>query len=819
MNSDALTTPAVLERMAGELPGHHAVITDERALTFAELHQEVRRAAAGMIALGVQQGDRVAILLPNSWQWVVGCLATHYAGGVVVPVNTGFTAGEASDVLRRSGARLLIAGERFDSAELPELRHVTDVPYLLAGTAASAAEVDARAAAVRPDDVADILFTSGTTGASKGVLCAHRQSLSASAAAAECREMTSADRYLCMAPFFHNYGYKDGILGCLQSGATLVTQRTFDPDQAMQLIAEQRITVLPGPPTLFQVLLDHPARKSYDLSSLRMAATGAAMVPVALVERILDELDVETVLTGYGLTEACGFGTACRRGDDAVTVATTCGRPIAGFEVRIDNPDGSGAGEILLRGPNVMLGYLDDPAATAAAIDDDGWLHTGDVGTLAAAGCQRITDRLTDAYICGGLNVYPAEVEAVLAGLEGVAEVAVIGVPDTLLGEVGRAFVVPRSGVAIREQTVIAHARQHLAQYKTPRSVVFVDQLPRNAAGKVLKTELRTIEYVPAPRFTPRRLGGPPVGPVEEWVSDVWQVLLNIERPGRRDAFTDLGGDSLAAVEFSRLLEKQFGVSMSVDRLADRPTIAAVVADLRAGTGARRQPVVNLRTDGAGPVCLTVPGIGGHAWKFVALARALTVHCDVLGLSPMDVRDGPAGDFRARIRSAALEALRPHVTAGRPIAVAGYSFGGLVATDLACWLPDQGVHVAKLVLLDPDPLDSAVPQWQPVSVHPTLEAAIFVPGSAAARQLDAEINVVARLLQGAYLDGSIRLPKTAVAWLQTSTMAAKHQPASMLFGTPAQLLGKTMVDVDHLDLLGVPGLDHVAPWLDRHLVF
>jgi acyl-CoA synthetase (AMP-forming)/AMP-acid ligase II len=234
--------------------------------------------------------------------------------------------------------------------------------------------------------------------------------------------------------------------------------------------------------------LDHPKRSDYDLSSLRFAVTGAATVPVVLIERMQNELDIDIVLTAYGLTEGAGFGTMCRPTDDAVTVATTCGRPIADFELRIDEP----TGEVLLRGPNVMLGYLDDPEATAAAIDTGGWLHTGDVGKLDAAGNLTITDRLKDMYISGGFNVYPAEIEQVLARLDGVAESAVIGVPDERLGEVGKAYVVLKPGTALDEAAVIAYAREHLANFKVPRSVEFLDVLPRNPGGKVIKPVLRS---------------------------------------------------------------------------------------------------------------------------------------------------------------------------------------------------------------------------------------------------------------------------------------------------------------------------------------
>lgn len=508
MSSDPRTIPQVLDHIADRFADHPALMTEDRTFTFAQLRDEVRRAAAAMIDLGINAGDRVAIWSPNTWHWVVACLATHYAGGVVVPLNTRYTASEATDILSRTSAPLLFASGEFLGADkaasidrdaLPQLHHVVRVPiekndgtwdeFIARGTDLGA--VDARADAVEPDDVSDILFTSGTTGRSKGVLCAHRQSLDAPAAWAECGRLTSDDRYLCINPFFHNFGYKAGILACLQTGATLIPQLTFDPEKTMSAVQEHRITVLPGPPTIYQTLLDHPKRADFDLTSLRFAVTGAATIPVVLIERMQSELDIDIVLTAYGLTEASGFGTMCRPDDDAVTVATTSGRPIADFELRIDNPGEDDAGEVLLRGPNVMLGYLDDPEATAAAIDSDGWLHTGDVGTVDDNGNLRITDRLKDMYICGGFNVYPAEIEQVLARLDGVAESAVIGVPDERLGEVGKAYIVVKPGTELDEDTVIAYTREHLANFKTPRSVEFLDALPRNPGGKVVKPLLR----------------------------------------------------------------------------------------------------------------------------------------------------------------------------------------------------------------------------------------------------------------------------------------------------------------------------------------
>ena len=524
-------------------------------LSYRELHEQVTGVASAFIAGGVAPGDRVAIWSPNTHHWVLAALGALYAGATLVPVNTRFTGPEALDVVSRSGARALIVAGRFLGADrlaalraaaeeekttirqnakpasqcLDQLGLIVRVPVeadlradpvartsaTAAGTPASgladgaigwaefqdrAAEVpaalaDARAAMVQPEHVSDILFTSGTTGRSKGAMSAHRQSLAVARAWAECARLTSADRYLVVNPFFHSFGFKAGILACLVSGATLVPQLVFDAGQTMRLVENEQITVLPGAPTIYQAILDRPDRVSCDLSSLRLAVTGAATVPVALVERMRRELSFDTVLTAYGLTEAV-VATMCRPGDDPQTVAHTSGRAAADFEVRVADGDAKESasgdpGEILLRGPNLMLGYLDDPAATQACIDADGWMHTGDVGRLDSRGYLTITDRLKDMYICGGFNVYPAEVEQVLARLDGVAESAVIGVADARLGEVGKAYVVTRPGHALDAADVLAFCRGRLANYKVPRVVEFRADLPRNPAGKPLKRLLR----------------------------------------------------------------------------------------------------------------------------------------------------------------------------------------------------------------------------------------------------------------------------------------------------------------------------------------
>ena len=308
--------------------------------------------------------------------------------------------------------------------------------------------------------------------------------------------LRAGDRYLVVNPFFHTFGYKAGWVCCLLKGATIIPQAVFDVPETMARIAEERVSVLPGPPTLFQAILDSPDRSRHDLSSLRLAVTGAAVVPVEMIHRMREELTFHTIITGYGLTEATGTVTMCRPEDDAETIATTSGRAIPDTECQVVGDDNVALepgqpGEVVTRGYHVMSGYLDDPEATAEAIDADGWLHTGDIGVMDERGYLRITDRKKDVYIVGGFNAYPAEIENILLRHPAISQAAVIGIPDERMGEVGMAFVVPRPGQSIDPDELVAWAREEMANFKVPRRVEIVDALPLNASGKVLKTDLR----------------------------------------------------------------------------------------------------------------------------------------------------------------------------------------------------------------------------------------------------------------------------------------------------------------------------------------
>lgn len=503
------TIPHLAEAAAARWGAAPAVLEGGETWSFAELWSRSRVAASALIARGIGPGDRVAIWAPNSREWIVAAIAAMTAGASVVTLNTRLKGREAGDILRRTKSRLLFTVEDFLGIDYRSLIACEDLP-MLAGTVmldsgfdAFAAEskgaddpaVAAALARIGPDTISDILFTSGTTGSPKGVLMTYGRILPQAAFWSANTGLREGDRYLIANPFFHSFGMKVGWVACLIAGAVAMPMPQFDVAQAIERIERDRVTFMPGPPTIFQMLLAELDERPWDCSSLRGGATGAASVPPALVDRIRGDLGMADIITAYGMTECVNI-TTCVPGDSAETIATTCGAAFPGNEVRVVDDAGKTlpcgeTGEVLVRGQGVMLGYLDDPVATAEAIDAGGWLHTGDIGALDERGYLRITDRKKDLYISGGFNVYPAEVEKLLAEHPAIGMAAVIGVPDERMGEVGRAFVVLRPGATATEAELTIWSRENMANYKVPRSFVFASDLPRNAAGKVLKTELR----------------------------------------------------------------------------------------------------------------------------------------------------------------------------------------------------------------------------------------------------------------------------------------------------------------------------------------
>ena len=473
---------------AGERFGEAEAVADgPLRLSFAELAERVRVAAGAFASAGIGRGDRVAIWAPNSAQWIIAAFGLLTAGGTVVTVNTRFREAEAGDIITRSGAKAVLVQKDFLGLDFQAPPGVPVID-LTSGFLSSGSPLERQVSA---DDVSDIIFTSGTTGRAKGVMMTHAQNLRWTRAWCDDVGLREGDRYLIVNPFFHMFGYKAGCITSLIRGATILPVAVFDVDRVLDLVEREKVTVLPGPPTLYHSLL--AARGQRDLSSLRVAVTGSADIPVELIRRVRRELPFQDIFTGYGLTEA-GTVTLSRPGDSFEDIATTVGVPCDDYEVRIA-PDG----EVLVRSPCVMRGYLDDPAATAEAVDPQGWLHTGDLGSLDADGRLRILGRKKDMFIVGGFNAYPAEIEGFLLEHPAVAQAAVIGVPDDRLGQVGKAFVVladpagaDSAGAApVTAEDLIAWSRTRMAGYKVPRTVQFLDTLPLNATGKVMKDQLR----------------------------------------------------------------------------------------------------------------------------------------------------------------------------------------------------------------------------------------------------------------------------------------------------------------------------------------
>lgn len=409
------------------------------------------------------------------------------------------TNGNATSDLAETWDAFVAKGER---ASRSVTAGIPDTP-----DASSASSRVADDAAVPPDALAEILFTSGTTGAPKGVELAHRQLLQAYWDWSGIGGLEPGDRFLVIPPYSHGFGINGGILACLMRGVANVPVAVFDTDTALERIARERISVISGPPTLFATLMNRPDFDPAAVDTLRLAFVGAAAVPTELIHAMHERMGIERVVNAYGLIEVCVVSMT-RRDDPPAVISTTTGRAMPGVEVRIvddegrDVPDGE-SGEVLVRSQGVMRGYWRQPDQTAATISEDGWCRTGDVGVRDAVGHIRVVDRLKDAYNCGGFSAYPAEIESRLLERDEVAQVAVVGVPDERLGEVGHAFVIAARDREVDPDALLAWARENMANYKVPREITVVDTLPLNANGKVQKDVLReraVAQGVPAAR-------------------------------------------------------------------------------------------------------------------------------------------------------------------------------------------------------------------------------------------------------------------------------------------------------------------------------
>lgn len=485
------------------------------AISFRQLDALADRFASALLADCMNVGERVAIWAPNGFEWVTAAIGSQRAGGVIIPLYFRYRTPEVIDILVRSAARYLLCSadqaRQLRGESTAGLRVVVvDAgsgdksvqgerswsDFLSSGDVVSCEALREREAGVDGDTISDIMFTSGTTGRPKGAVFTHRSSVAASRIMQHYNGASEADCFCPMGSFAHVGGYKQGWLTGLASGASVAWGDAYDPASVLQLISRLGITIMPAAPITWQGVLDYLQRGDFDISGFRFAATGGTMIPPELVRRLNSELDVAQVGTGYGMTETCGMVAYTRPEDTADKVAGSVGLPASDTEIRIVDAEGREVatgddGEILIRNPRLLVEYLDNPEATRAALDEEGWFRSGDIGRLDGDGYLTITDRLKDMYIINGLNVYPAEIERSLDLIEGVQQSAVVGVTVPVKGEVGAAFIVRAEGAPVTEETVTKWCRQNLASYKVPKFVTFVNDLPRNAMGKVLKNELR----------------------------------------------------------------------------------------------------------------------------------------------------------------------------------------------------------------------------------------------------------------------------------------------------------------------------------------
>jgi fatty-acyl-CoA synthase len=481
-------------------PGKAALVQDGTSVSYGDLDVLVTRVAHGLRDRGIARGDRVAFLGLNSVEMVVTVLATARLGAVSVPVNTRLASRELAYVLEHSGARLLVVEDVLaeTTAEAPVAALAIDTEVFVrsggAGLDAVAAEDTTELdEPIGLDDPFMIQYTSGTSGRPKGVTLTHGNVVWNVMNLLVDIDLGSDEVALVTAPLFHTAALNQVLFPTILKGGTALVESKFDPVRAVDLIESERVTLLFGVTSMYLALAATPRFAEADLGSLRLALSGGAPIPESLLHTWLDRGLM--IIQGYGLTEASP-GTTMLRAHDGVRKLGSAGTSCFFTDVRVvageRDTETDEPGEVLVSGPNVSPGYWQDHEATERAFDD-GWLHTGDVAVRDEEGYLRIVDRIKDMYISGGENVYPAEVEHALHEHPAVAECAVVGMADETWGEVGRAFVVVRTGAELDEQGVLAHLEDRLARYKLPKSVVFVPELPHNASGKLLKSRLREV--------------------------------------------------------------------------------------------------------------------------------------------------------------------------------------------------------------------------------------------------------------------------------------------------------------------------------------
>lgn len=507
----------------GDNPG---IIHAGTRLTWAQVGEQSRWLAKALLAHGVTRGDNVALWFPNHPGWLVMWLAAVRIGAAVVPINTQYKPAEAAYILAKSEAKALIMEDSFlgkdfvesfremcpdwngrNTTQLPDLNTVIllgrnaegTIPYadfLASSNSVSDAELEIAAARAEPEDTIIIVFTSGTTGNPKGVMHSHN-ALRMMRSVVQTLGIGPEDRILGHLPLFHVSGVFSSFLPALITGGALVQMDRWDPAVALQVIADEGISVLSGIPTHFIDLLRHPDVRNFDTSSLRTGWIGGSTIPAEVIAGARETLGMSALLPVYGMTETTSTTTLGRPSDSVESLLAAKGVPLGGYEVRVVDPHSreplpTGAeGEVSVRGYTVMKGYYRDEEATAAVLDPDGWFYTGDLGVFDSNGYLSITGRLSDKFIVGGFNVHPADIEHVLAAHPQVKQAHVVSRPDERLGEVAVAFVETVPGADLDAEEITEYCRGRLASFKVPRSFIFVDAWPTTPSGKIQRFKLR----------------------------------------------------------------------------------------------------------------------------------------------------------------------------------------------------------------------------------------------------------------------------------------------------------------------------------------
>ncbi|WP_289890496.1 AMP-binding protein [Virgibacillus pantothenticus] len=530
-----VTVGELLEEQVKLYPEHEAVVYPELKLrkTYQEFNKEVNQAAKGLMALGVGKGEHVAIWSDNKPEWLTTQFATGKMGAVLVTVNTNYQASELQYLLEQSEATTLIMAENYkgtsyievlksicpeleeaapgnlQSKALPKLKNIiilgnTNYPFAYswrdimdAGKEISDQDLWERKTILEEHEVINMQYTSGTTGFPKGVMLTHHNIVNNGKQIADCMKLTEADRLCIPVPFFHCFGCVLGVLAAVSKGTTMVLVEQFHPEKVLAAVAQERCTALHGVPTMFIAELNHPNFEQYDLSSLRTGIMSGSPCPMEVMTKVMEKMGAEEITIAYGQTEASPVITQTKTDDPIELRVSTVGTPHPNVEVKIVIPGTSEEqergvpGELLTRGYHVMKGYYNNPEATELAIDEDGWLHTGDLALMRSGGYLEITGRMKDMIIRGGENIYPREIEEFLYQHPDVLDVQIVGIPDKKYGEEIMAWIIPKENSQVSEADIRSFCEGNISWHKIPKYIAFVDKYPMTASGKIQKYRLK----------------------------------------------------------------------------------------------------------------------------------------------------------------------------------------------------------------------------------------------------------------------------------------------------------------------------------------